>query len=124
MKSLAVSICFLLAFLNVADLESQQEKPVNEKQEKRKVNDDPLAHVEKKGKPNGLINETSPYLLMHAYNPVQWRPWNAETLKLAIKEDKPIFLSIGYSSCHWCHVMERESFMDKEIAEFLNKNFI
>jgi len=73
---------------------------------------------------NALAKESSPYLLMHAHNPVNWRPWNEETLALAKKEDKPIFLSIGYSSCHWCHVMERESFLDKEIAEFLNKHFI
>ena len=74
--------------------------------------------------PNLLAEETSPYLLMHAYNPVDWRPWNEQTLALARSENKPIFLSIGYSSCHWCHVMERESFLDEEIAELLNKNFI
>ena len=61
---------------------------------------------------------------MHAHNPVDWRPWNEETLALAKKEDKPIFLSIGYSSCHWCHVMERESFLDEEIAKFLNEHYI
>ncbi len=73
---------------------------------------------------NALAKESSPYLLMHAHNPVNWRPWNQETLALAKKEGKPIFLSIGYSSCHWCHVMERESFLDKEIADFLNEHFI
>ena len=73
---------------------------------------------------NALAKESSPYLLMHAHNPVDWRPWNEDTLALAKKEDKPIFLSIGYSSCHWCHVMERESFLDNEIAEFLNQHFI
>ena len=73
---------------------------------------------------NSLAKESSPYLLMHAHNPVNWRPWNEETLALAKKEDKPIFLSIGYSSCHWCHVMERESFLDQEIAEYLNQHFI
>ena len=73
---------------------------------------------------NALAKESSPYLLMHAHNPVNWRAWNEESLALAKKEDKPIFLSIGYSSCHWCHVMERESFLDKEIAEFLNQHFI
>ena len=73
---------------------------------------------------NALAKESSPYLLMHAHNPVNWRPWNEETLALAKQEDKPIFLSIGYSSCHWCHVMERESFLDKEIAKFLNEHFI
>ena len=73
---------------------------------------------------NALAKESSPYLLMHAHNPVDWRPWNEDTLALAKKEDKPIFLSIGYSSCHWCHVMERESFLDKEIADYLNQHFI
>ena len=75
-------------------------------------------------KPNNLIKETSPYLLQHAYNPVNWYPWNKEALKKAKKENKPIFLSIGYSTCHWCHVMEKESFEDEEIASFLNKHFI
>lgn len=73
---------------------------------------------------NALVNETSPYLVMHAHNPVNWYGWNEATLAKAKSEDKPIFLSIGYSSCHWCHVMERESFLDEEIAEFLNENFI
>ncbi len=73
---------------------------------------------------NLLAKETSPYLLQHAQNPVDWHPWSEETLAKAKKEGKPIFLSIGYSSCHWCHVMERESFCDEEIAAFLNKHFI
>jgi len=73
---------------------------------------------------NHLINETSPYLLQHAHNPVNWHPWGDESLSLAKKENKPIFLSIGYSACHWCHVMEKESFENKEIAEILNKHFI
>ena len=73
---------------------------------------------------NRLAKETSPYLLMHAHNPVDWHPWDAAALEKARQEDKVIFLSIGYSSCHWCHVMERESFMDEEIAAFLNKHFI
>jgi uncharacterized protein YyaL (SSP411 family) len=73
---------------------------------------------------NQLINETSPYLLQHAHNPVNWYPWGDESLSLAKKENKPIFLSIGYSACHWCHVMEKESFENEEIAEFLNKHFV
>ena len=73
---------------------------------------------------NALARETSPYLLMHAHNPVQWYGWGEEALALAKKEQKLIFLSIGYSSCHWCHVMERESFMDDEIAKFLNDHFV
>ncbi len=74
--------------------------------------------------PNKLIKETSPYLLQHAYNPVNWYPWSKEALEKAKKENKPIFLSIGYSTCHWCHVMEKESFEDEEIADYLDKNFI
>ena len=74
--------------------------------------------------PNRLIREKSPYLLQHAYNPVQWFPWCDEAFQKARSEDKPIFLSIGYSTCHWCHVMERESFEDEEIAELLNRHFV
>ncbi|MFZ4591892.1 MAG: thioredoxin domain-containing protein, partial [Ignavibacteria bacterium] len=75
-------------------------------------------------KPNKLINEKSPYLLQHAYNPVNWNAWNNETLQLAKELDKPIFLSIGYSTCYWCHVMERECFENQEIAELLNDTFV
>ncbi|MDW0220844.1 MAG: thioredoxin domain-containing protein [Nitrososphaeraceae archaeon] len=75
-------------------------------------------------KPNRLINETSPYLLQHAYNPVDWYGWNQEALERSKKEDKPIFLSIGYSSCHWCHVMAHESFEDNDIAKIMNENYI
>ncbi|MBN18033.1 MAG: thioredoxin domain-containing protein [Chloroflexi bacterium] len=74
--------------------------------------------------PNKLINESSPYLLQHAHNPVNWFPWGEEALNLSKNENKPIFLSIGYSACHWCHVMEKESFVNKEVAEILNNNFI
>ena len=74
--------------------------------------------------PNRLINETSPYLLQHAYNPVDWYPWGEEALERARSEDKPILLSIGYSACHWCHVMERESFEDEIIAGMMNENFV
>jgi uncharacterized protein YyaL (SSP411 family) len=73
---------------------------------------------------NRLINETSPYLLQHAYNPVQWYPWGEEALQRAKREAKPIFLSIGYSACHWCHVMEHESFENEEIAKVMNDLFI
>src|SRR6476620_10330637 len=72
------------------------------------------------GKPNRLARESSPYLLLHAHNPVDWYPWGPEAFAKAKAERKPIFLSVGYSSCYWCHVMERESFMDAEIAKFLN----
>ena len=73
---------------------------------------------------NSLINETSPYLLLHAHNPVNWYPWNDEAIALAKKENKPIFLSVGYSTCYWCHVMERKVFSNPDIAEQMNKNFI
>ncbi len=73
---------------------------------------------------NQLVNETSPYLLQHANNPVNWFPWGKEALAKAKAEDKPIFLSIGYAACHWCHVMAHESFEDKEIAKFMNEHFI
>jgi uncharacterized protein YyaL (SSP411 family) len=74
--------------------------------------------------PNHLANETSPYLLQHAGNPVDWYPWNAETLKIARDQDKPILLSIGYSACHWCHVMAHESFEDAEVAAVMNEHFV
>jgi len=73
---------------------------------------------------NNLIHETSPYLLQHAHNPVQWYSWNETTLKKAKDENKPIFLSVGYSACHWCHVMAHESFENEEIAKIMNENFI
>ncbi len=75
-------------------------------------------------KPNRLIHEKSPYLLQHAYNPVDWYPWGPEAFEKAARENKPIFLSIGYSTCHWCHVMEHESFADPEVARLLNDTFI
>src|SRR3989441_5949166 len=73
---------------------------------------------------NQLINETSPYLLQHAHNPVNWYAWGDEALEKARAENKPILLSIGYSACHWCHVMEHESFENEEIARLMNENFI
>ncbi|MCB0753790.1 MAG: thioredoxin domain-containing protein, partial [Ignavibacteriae bacterium] len=73
---------------------------------------------------NKLIDEKSPYLLQHAHNPVNWFPWGEEAFELARKENKPIFLSIGYSTCHWCHVMEHESFEDEEVAKAMNEVFI
>ena len=73
---------------------------------------------------NNLIHETSPYLLQHADNPVDWYGWNDEALKKAKDENKPIFLSIGYSACHWCHVMAHESFENNDVAEFMNEHFV
>src|SRR6266566_2576585 len=73
---------------------------------------------------NRLAKETSPYLLQHAQNPVDWFAWGEDALSKARGEDKPVFLSIGYSACHWCHVMEHESFENGEIARLLNQNFV
>jgi len=75
-------------------------------------------------KPNRLIHEKSPYLLQHAYNPVDWYPWSEKAFEKARAQDKPVFVSIGYSSCHWCHVMEKESFDDEEVARLMNEAFI
>ena len=75
-------------------------------------------------RPNRLINEKSPYLLQHAHNPVDWYPWGPEAFEKAKRENKPVFVSIGYSTCHWCHVMEKESFEDEEVAQLLNERFV
>ncbi len=80
--------------------------------------------LHKEKKPNRLIKEKSPYLLQHAYNPVDWFPWSEEAFEKAKMENKPIFLSIGYSTCHWCHVMEKECFNDEEVAALLNEAFV
>src|SRR5678816_2572227 len=74
--------------------------------------------------PNRLADEHSPYLLQHKDNPVDWHPWGADAFERARSEDKPIFLSIGYSTCHWCHVMEHESFESREVADVLNRHFV
>ena len=80
----------------------------------------PSAHVQHT---NRLAQEKSPYLLQHAHNPVDWYPWGEEAFAKARREKKPIFLSIGYSTCHWCHVMERESFENEEVASLMNSRF-
>jgi hypothetical protein len=85
---------------------------------------DESSHAKSGRKPNRLINEQSPYLRQHAYNPVDWYPWGEEALTRARSENKPILLSIGYSACHWCHVMERESFENEAIARVMNENFV
>ena len=74
--------------------------------------------------PNNLINETSPYLLQHAHNPVNWYAWGEDALQLAKQQNKPILISIGYAACHWCHVMEKESFENEAVAKIMNENFI
>jgi uncharacterized protein YyaL (SSP411 family) len=73
---------------------------------------------------NRLAGESSPYLLLHAHNPVDWYPWGEEAFERARGEDRPIFLSVGYSTCYWCHVMERESFSDPDIARQMNEGFV
>src|ERR687890_1481492 len=73
---------------------------------------------------NRLAGETSPYLLQHKDNPVDWYPWGEEALARAREEDRAILVSIGYSACHWCHVMERESFEDERIAQLMNEHFV
>ena len=73
---------------------------------------------------NRLIDETSPYLLQHAHKPVDWYPWGDEAFTKAKAEDKPVLVSIGYSACHWCHVMEHESFEDEATAKIMNENFV
>src|SRR5215813_11115367 len=73
---------------------------------------------------NHLVNETSPYLLQHAHNPVNWYPWGEEAFAKAKRENKPVLLSIGYSACHWCHVMAHESFENAEVARLMNELFV
>ena len=82
------------------------------------------AQIEDHAFTNELIRETSPYLLQHAHNPVNWKPWSDKVFEEAIKDDKLVIISIGYSSCHWCHVMEEETFEDEKVAEIMNKDFI
>lgn len=113
-----VSCMIFVASFAVAQ-ETQQSDPAKQKSAEQK-SEPSQQHKHT----NSLAKETSPYLLLHAHNPVDWYPWSQDSLAMAKTQNKPIFLSIGYSSCHWCHVMERESFLDEEIAKFLNDNFI
>ena len=84
----------------------------------------PPAHAKAHAHTNRLAQAKSPYLLQHAHNPVDWFPWGEEAFARSRAEDKPIFLSIGYSTCHWCHVMERETFEDEKAAAYLNAHFV
>jgi uncharacterized protein YyaL (SSP411 family) len=84
-------------------------------------------HINADGSPkytNRLFLESSPYLLQHAHNPVNWYPWGDQAFEVARKLGRPVLLSVGYSTCHWCHVMEEESFEDEEIARFLNQHYV
>src|SRR5438046_1257394 len=98
----------------------RREAVVPEKKDTVTTNSPAAAHSHT----NRLSREKSPYLLQHQYNPVDWYPWGEEAFARARQENKPIFLSIGYSTCHWCHVMERESFESEETAKFLNESFV
>ncbi len=127
MVSFMRTVLLLVVALFIASCDT----PVSEKPVKKKVEIKPntVEHYLVKGRqsgkqPNRLINESSPYLLQHAYNPVEWYAWGNEAFEQARKQNKPVFLSIGYSTCHWCHVMARESFENAEIAALLNEHFI
>ena len=98
--------------------------PVNSQNGNNKIQYQIQSRLDAGEKPNKLIHEKSPYLLQHAFNPVDWYPWGEEAFSLAKQEDKPIFLSIGYSTCHWCHVMAHESFESNEVAALLNQHFV
>ena len=98
--------------------------PVNSQNGNNKIQYQIQSRLDAGEKPNKLIHEKSPYLLQHAFNPVDWYPWGEEAFSLAKQTDKPIFLSIGYSTCHWCHVMAHESFESNEVAALLNQHFV
>ena len=110
-KSLFKIVCLILIITQTNSCNTKTEKII-------KMDDSTKTHT------NKLINEKSPYLLQHAHNPVDWYPWGEEAFEKAKLENKPIFLSIGYSTCHWCHVMEHESFEDEEVAKLMNEVFI
>ncbi len=118
---------FIVKFVRCTDKDMNRNDYV-EKDKKNKddriVNMDMEVNKTHTKKPNKLISEKSPYLLQHAYNPVDWYPWGKEAFDKAQKESKLIFLSIGYSTCHWCHVMEKESFEDEDVAKILNDNYV
>ncbi len=113
-------VVMLLALTHATRSNAQSGKPADASREKV---EQVTSHTEHKHT-NKLINATSPYLLQHAHNPVDWHEWSEETLEKARREDKPIFLSIGYSACHWCHVMEHETFENEGTAAILNDNFV
>jgi len=111
---------FLIAFLTfIAACSGRKPDPAN-----TTLAEFIRTNMEQGKKPNRLINEKSPYLLQHAFNPVEWYPWGEEAFTKARLEQKPIFLSVGYSTCHWCHVMERESFENDSIASIMNTYFV
>lgn len=121
MREIAVRFCVVVAIglFAVATLKAQ-EVPTSETKDPAIANNEDAAEMHT----NRLIDETSPYLLQHAHNPVDWYPWGEEAFAKAKREGKPIFLSVGYSTCYWCHVMEIESFEDPEVAAVINKYFV
>jgi len=124
--SLLAALSFALAGCGVdAGGDEPPAKPIGEGAEmKTRAGDETKTPDGEHEHTNRLVHESSPYLLQHAHNPVDWYPWGEEAFEAAREQDKPIFLSIGYSTCHWCHVMERESFENERIAEVLNEHFI
>lgn len=112
---LIISICFSL-FLFISCADANKETAENETETGKREEEHEFT--------NNLINENSPYLLQHAHNPVDWHPWSEETLEKAKTENKLLIVSIGYAACHWCHVMEEESFEDPEVAKIMNEHFI
>ena len=103
----------LVLFLAITACQGQQEKNTNHKTEKNMNAVNEYSHT------NHLIHELSPYLLQHAHNPVNWYPWDDEAFEKAKRENKLVLVSIGYSACHWCHVIEKESFEDEETARLM-----
>ncbi|PRX45693.1 thioredoxin domain-containing protein [Salegentibacter salegens] len=116
MKLSSIAGIFLAIFLSLSCANESKNNSSSENQ----LDKEPEEHEFT----NMLVNETSPYLLQHAHNPVNWHPWSEETISKAKEENKLLVISIGYAACHWCHVMEEESFEDPEVAEIMNKNFI
>jgi uncharacterized protein YyaL (SSP411 family) len=113
---LILPACLLAGLLAACRRESQPDNP--------KISMNPNPPATAPAHTNRLAREKSPYLLQHAHNPVDWFPWGEDAFAKARRENKPVFLSIGYSTCHWCHVMERESFEDEKVAAFLNEHFV
>lgn len=126
-----ICVCFTLAAFNSVNLmaTTTSNNQPSAQASSIKSQNPPLRtrHIDDEGKPlfqNKLINSGSPYLLQHAHNPVNWYSWGEAAFEASVRENKPLFISIGYSTCHWCHVMAKESFEDLEIAHFLNQHFI
>ncbi len=123
-----ISVCSLSVYAWSNDITPELAKKLHEALKNKGKNYQPRTHhLNSDGSPkytNRLILEQSPYLIQHAHNPVNWYPWGSEAFAKAKRENKPIFLSIGYSTCHWCHVMERESFENQTIAEYLNTHYV